>query len=363
MRAKFLLIPTISVLGLSLALFSSKALADDVVIDLSVLDSLGSSNSPVINAGPLFPTVSSSGPKFPEVEKSAGKKKAKAVKKAVKKKPAPQKISIPEKKDIKVEVKVKEEIVPAAAEETMPQPLPDEKYADSPFGVVYDEPVKVETVSAPVAPIAVQTEELPPVDEHVTMEPINGMTEFPKADRENEAKKEDVPVMPEASAGADASRPTVGESLLKGDDASSSAAVETSPSESSPADFVAVDSSAPTPLVDISTPAADISPALPSGGNEIVFDDDSYELDENDKQQIDEIIASFEDAKNNKIAIYAFNLDNGEDVFRKKRLSLNRAIEVRSYLLGRGYKNFSIKVVNITEDNGKSSRVVIEELK
>ena len=59
----------------------------------------------------------------------------------------------------------------------------------------------------------------------------------------------------------------------------------------------------------------------------------------------------------------AYNYDNGEDVFRKKRQSLNRAIEIRSYLLGKGYKNFSIKVINITDDPAKGNVVEIDELK
>lgn len=357
MRAKFLLIPTISVLGLSLALFSSKAWADDVVIDLSVLDSLGSANSPVINSGPLFPVVRSSKARFPEVKKNTVKKKVKSNSKVAKKKMAPQKLTIPEKKDVKVEVKVKEDILPEVKEDVIAVPASPDKIADSPFGVVYEETVKVETAPAPVAPIVVHSEELPPIEEHVTMEPINGMTELPQAEDNAEAEKAELPAVsdnltPKAPSAKE-------ESLLKGEEEVS----QPEPAAVAPLAEV-VFPAAPTPLVEInSTPSlkAPSNPAAPSA--EIVFDDGSYELSNQDKKQIDEVISTFEDAKANKIAIYAFNFDNGEDVFRKKRLSLNRAIEVRSYLLGQGYKNFSIKVVNITEDNGKSNRVVIEELK
>lgn len=65
----------------------------------------------------------------------------------------------------------------------------------------------------------------------------------------------------------------------------------------------------------------------------------------------------------NKIAIMAYNYDNGQDVFRKKRQSLNRAIEIRSYLLAKGYKNFSIKVINITDDAARGNVVEIDEIK
>lgn len=360
MRAKFLLIPTISVLGLSLALFSSKARANDVVIDLSVLDSLGSENSPVINSGPLFPVVHASKPRFPEVKKNPVKKKVKPASKVAKKKTAPQKLTIPERKDVKVEVK--EAIFPEVKEDVVTVTASPEEIADSPFGVVYEEPVKVETAPAPVAPVVIQSEELPPVDNtNVTMEPINGMTELPQAEDNAEAETAELP------AKSDNLTPTVPgiapaakeESLLKDEKALSM------PEPASVAPFTEeVVPAAPTPLVEISpAPLLKESSPLTAPSAEIVFENDSYELSNEDKKQIDEIISSFEDAKANKIAIYAFNFDNGEDVFRKKRLSLNRAIEVRSYLLGLGYKNFSIKVVNITEDNGKSNRVVIEELK
>ena len=49
--------------------------------------------------------------------------------------------------------------------------------------------------------------------------------------------------------------------------------------------------------------------------------------------------------------------------FKKKRQSLDRAIAVRSYLLSKNYKNFSIKVVNVTDDDSKKNLVEIEEIK
>lgn len=87
------------------------------------------------------------------------------------------------------------------------------------------------------------------------------------------------------------------------------------------------------------------------------------ELTPEQQQQIDAAIASFEDALSNKIAIYAYNLDDGVDTFKRKRLSLNRAVAVRSYLLPKGYKNFSIKVVNVDASSGKTNTVELEEIK
>ena len=56
MRAKYLL-TTISVLSLGIA---GNVLADDVYVNLSVLDNLQDSPAPVMRAKPLFPIISKS---------------------------------------------------------------------------------------------------------------------------------------------------------------------------------------------------------------------------------------------------------------------------------------------------------------
>lgn len=78
--------------------------------------------------------------------------------------------------------------------------------------------------------------------------------------------------------------------------------------------------------------------------------------------QIKAVVAGFKDTEKNKIAIYSYNQDDGVDSFKKKRISLNRAIEVRSYLIKQGYKNFSIKVVNINSGSDKTDTVELKEI-
>ena len=95
----------------------------------------------------------------------------------------------------------------------------------------------------------------------------------------------------------------------------------------------------------------------------IKFASEADTLSPEQKVQIDAIIARFENAKENKIAIYSYNQDDGTDSFKKKRISLNRAIEIRSYLIKQGYKNFSIKVVNINAGSDKTDIVELEEIK
>lgn len=118
---------------------------------------------------------------------------------------------------------------------------------------------------------------------------------------------------------------------------------------------------APALLVE-DTPSGVNLPSPQAVNNKLIFAEEVDELNDEQKSQIDGIIASFKDAKNNKIAIYAYNLEDGADAFKKKRLSLNRAVEVRSYLLPKGYKNFSIKVINVDAASGKANTVEIEEL-
>lgn len=344
MRAKFLLIPTISVLGLSLVLQTAPAAADDVFVDLSVLDSLGENNSPVINNGPLFPVV-----KKTEVKKSPAKVKSahKKSKKAIAKK-AVAKVTIPPKTEVKVEVRNPQVEKHKQVEETVQKPAVSAdavvELKDSPFAAAPVEAAKEEISAAPVAPVEIKSEPLFDKDkEPVVMERIDGATPLPNAEKETVSAQQGK-----------------GESLFDTDEVSETeskpaASLEESASINQPI-YEKTSLPAPIPLSNLQNPAEQVS-------KEIIFSADSYELSAEDKSQLDKLVATFENPHINKIAIFAFNIDDGKDVFRKKRLSLNRAIEVRSYLLGKGYKNYSIKVVNLEEADGKENKVMVEELK
>jgi outer membrane protein OmpA-like peptidoglycan-associated protein len=92
------------------------------------------------------------------------------------------------------------------------------------------------------------------------------------------------------------------------------------------------------------------------------FEDDVSDLTSEQMAQLNEIVGHFKNEPTNKIAIYSYNVEDGGDSFRKKRLSLNRAVGIRSYLLKQGYKNFSIKVVNVDSDSSKENTVELEEI-
>lgn len=306
MRTKFL-ISLVSILGLGALFYSHIALADDVLVDLSVLDRLGNNSSPVINSGPLFPVVKKSEPMTvkPKAARKTQKKKTTktSLPKAVVKEST--KIVVPEKTDIKVEVKTPETEV---------------KHVDKP----------TENLTA-----VINSEETasPQLTEMPAANTLSNSSTAPISENQAQEAKE------AANNEESIFDKTVNEVTVE----------NTSSSEV-------------TPLIE-KEPTVKNNIADSFVSSEILFAADSYELQDADKEQLDNLITTFENPHENKIAIFAFNIDDGKDVFRKKRLALNRAIEIRSYLLSKGYKNYSIKVVNINEPEDKENKVIVEEAK
>ena len=312
--------------------------ADDVYVDLSVLNEIGGGSVPsaygrpeplfpVIRNTPQFPVVKKSAPKAPKAETPARKNKQKLKIKQVKVVEKEEKIAIPAKPaDIQP---VREKTNPAVEN----KPAVAKPAKDTPVG---NKTVKNEAKEKAAAP-AVELTSAPARREFVADVPSAGKAPFKTEEPAPDEKVSPAPVVP-VKAESDEDQP-VGEVL---------AAAEKKAE----------------PLVPVSgafaaKPVADAEKVK----REIVFAEGSSELDELSKKKIDAIIASFDNAGANKIAIMAYNYDNGQDVFRKKRQSLNRAIEIRSYLLAKGYKNFSIKVINITDDAARGNVVEIDEIK
>ena len=92
------------------------------------------------------------------------------------------------------------------------------------------------------------------------------------------------------------------------------------------------------PLIPVAEeePAADV----------IAFAGGVFELSAENTARLAAIADGFKRPGESKILIYAYNFNDGGNDFKNKRLSLNRAVEIRSYLMTRGYKNFGIKIVN-----------------
>ena len=347
MRTKLFTIAVLGLFGFGLLSYAAEVRAeDDVFVDLSVLDSLGRAPAaaPAVRM-PAAPSVSSE-PRFPVVKKAEPRKKAapaKARKKTVKAK----KTAAAPKPEVKAEVKIETPedkiVIPEKAVVEPAMENAAESLNDSPFGVAKEEVVAEVTSPAPVAPVAVVEEPVVENENPPLIEPMNAIRELPETNAEEE-KTLLTPVAAAESVWDQTSEQT----------------------EEVPAPVAAEEKNAPQPLIPTnignSAPAGSVS-GFAAGNNDILFAENSDVLDEASQRKLDAIVAGFENPTVNKIAINAYNLDDGVDVFRKKRLNLYRAIAVRSYLLNKGYKNFSLKVITITEDAGKKNRVMVEELK
>ena len=266
---------------------------DEVVVDLSVLDSLTSNY--IAPSEPLFPVLPKKTKPVIKKVKKASKTRTKAAIKA--------KISKP-KEDIKVV-----DVEPIVVVDVEPKPvnfdaLSTPKIIESEQGTSNHKAVSGD-IKAELKATATEDSSLPAVVVPATNEPTN-----------------------------------------------------TVPSKVSEADNTTADDTTASPELLIPT-TPNYEPAV----NSISFAEGVDELSLEQMSKIDTIIKSFEDTNTNKIAIYSYNLDNGVDSFKKKRVSLNRAVEVRGYLIKQGYKNFSIKVININSNSNKVNTVELEEIK
>lgn len=328
---------TISALvSLSVCAYANAQTEPDVYVDLSALDELSGTGSPVIHTEPLFPVVTA---------RQAAEEKAKPSKKAIRKKAKPAAAKpVVKKEKAKPEVKV-EVVEKAPAEQPKSEPAASVVQPAAPAPVT--EP---EVKAQPVA-------EVEPVVPAAKTEPAVVLTEAeptkPSAEPqlENKAKPVDdevvvVDVEPLANP-------------VKVVDVEPVSPVKAQPT---------AEEKTTEPAAKTEAPSADNQPQAaaevkkPAPGR-FAFDAEVSDLNDAQKAQLDNLVNGFENPAVNKIAILAFNLDDGVDTFKKKRLSLNRAIEIRSYLLQKGYKNFSIKVINVDAASDKVNTVEVEELK
>ena len=271
---------------------------ENIMLDLSVLDNLGGEYS--VTNEPLFPVL----PK--ETKKPSIKKIRKKAKKAV----AQQKA-------------YKSEAAPIA---------PQEKNVE----IKREEVKEMQVTSEPKEEIVVVDKE-PIADDSATIVPVD-VEPAPIAT----PQAEETPVADEAPVQITATEPTV-----ETPSETTAEAPLTPPSENSKTELLVEEKQ---PLNEEKAPLS------------ITFAPDSDELTVEQMTAIDNAVGKFKNEKNNKIAIYSYNLDDGVDSFRKKRISLNRALAVRTYLIKQEYKNFSIKVININGGSDKVNTVELEEI-
>lgn len=329
MQFKRLVMASVCALALQGAAFAQAA--DDVYVDLSVLNNLQPGDSLFVETQPLFPVVKKAPVKKTVRKKKTPKKTVAPTKPVAEKTPAPKK----EEKAIA--------ILPQAPE--IPQPLAEAK----------PEPVK------PANPITV-ADDREPVRETVADVDVVRPAETDNGKALSEPKSEEVskpaaaliePAAKVEPAKTEVSVPAAEETAKAPEKAAAVQEAENVPAAETE------EKKEIKPLL----PVGDKTPAAAEVGRQIFFADDSFEISPENADKIISLIETFEDPRKHKIAIYAYNYDNGENTFKKKKLSLDRATEIRSLLLNKGYKNFSIKVINITDNPEKRNLVEIEEIK
>lgn len=329
MQFKRLVMASVCALALQGAAFAQAA--DDVYVDLSVLNNLQPGDSLFVETQPLFPVVKKAPVKKTVRKKKTPKKTVAPAKLVAEKTPAPKK----EEKAIA--------ILPQAPE--IPQPLAEAK----PEPVKPANPITVADDREPVRETVADVDVVRPAETDngkALSEPKSEETSKPAAALIEPAAKVE-PAKTEVSVPAAEETAKAPEKAAAVQEAENVPAAETEEKKEI------------KPLL----PVGDKTPAAAEVGRQIFFADDSFEISPENADKIISLIETFEDPRKHKIAIYAYNYDNGENTFKKKKLSLDRATEIRSLLLNKGYKNFSIKVINITDNPEKRNLVEIEEIK
>ena len=279
-------------------IFASVANAQDVTVDLSVLDDLGAPETNI--SQPLFPVL----PKKTavEIKKTAKKEKVNSVKKNFNKKNL---------KKVVVEVKPADEDILVVDVEPVSNSQKRQEVAEQ---------KKAESVEVSIKD-----------DDTVIMQAAQTSTSVEDGYNKGVVDAPTVDVVEKTEA------PVVNEDVT----VASSKIVE----ENNKKDLIIKESVVEEPTVDY-----------------IKFDEGVDELNDVQMQEIDKIVSKYGNGPKNKISIYSYNYDDGVDSFKKKRVSLNRALGIRSYLLKNGYKNFSIKVININPPSDKINTVELQEI-
>ncbi len=331
-------------------MFSVSAMAEEnVVVDLSVLDGLGSSYVGV--SQPMFPVLPKKAK--PAVKKASAKSKAQVAADRKQKSAEPKgeqktEIKVEVKPEVRKSVDMPDDSATRKIEAVQKEPV---KYVASgePVEVVAVEPVtnkepvtapKVEnkTLSAAEISAALSGEGKP-----VTDKAKDDLIHIPQADTPVAAVKSAAEISAE-------SMPSSLATLSKEDAAAGRSEVSPQGSQAFQAEKAL--------LIEENVK---VSPQKQSD-NVLHFAEDEDTVSAEMGKKINSIVKNFRNMEKSKIAIYAYNLEDGTDSFKRKRISLNRAIEVRSYLLKQGYKNFSIKVININAGSDKINTVELEEI-
>ena len=328
----------------SLMMLGEAKASDDVYVDLSVLDNIPQDSIGFVSSEPLFPQVKKSN------KPAVAKRKARVVKKtAVKpaKKPAPVK-PVVVKEEVNVEIEEQKVVLPVEEENN---------FATEPQNLI---PESATVTSEPQSD-NVQATEQTPIEENIVSETQNTQTEYSENKTEEQTQPEEQPQPEETSQPEEQLQPEeISQPVQPTESVNSSEAENTSTPSLNNEE---TNNDALSAQISEKTKEDNSSNVLrPKEIYSLNFEPDSSELTPETQQKLEKLVQIFDAEHKKKISIKAYNYDNGAESFRKKRISLNRATEVRSFFLNNGFKNFSIKIINTTVDNEYKDTVEIEEL-
>lgn len=138
------------------------------------------------------------------------------------------------------------------------------------------------------------------------------------------------------------------------------APVATAPSTPEPAP-------APKPAAETAAvpPAAkDLVASAPSGAGEysLAFGSGSFELNNAARAQLDSIVKNMGSDENMRIQLQAYAEGDSNNASKARRLSLSRALQVRSYLIDKGVRStrIDVRALGANVPSGPADRVDIK---
>lgn len=236
----------------------------------------------------------------------------------------------------------------SAAPENAPTPLTKPAPAPKPAPIVAQaEPTPApvpapapatetaEVVEAPKAPV-VQAEEntAPAAPAAPAVEPISNANEVP----------------PAPAPAPDTTQPATS--------MAANAPIAPAPAAPEPAPAPAAEEAAIPP----STSASEPMPSLGADEYSLAFGADSFELSDNARRQLDQVIAAMGRDDSLRIQLQAYAQGDGANASKARRLSLSRALQVRSYLIDQGVRStrIDVRALGSNVPSGPADRVDIK---
>ncbi|MFV1851310.1 MAG: OmpA family protein [Thalassospira sp.] len=111
-----------------------------------------------------------------------------------------------------------------------------------------------------------------------------------------------------------------------------------------------------------STSASEPMPSLGADEYSLAFGADSFELSDNARRQLDQVIAAMGRDDSLRIQLQAYAQGDGANASKARRLSLSRALQVRSYLIDQGVRStrIDVRALGSNVPSGPADRVDIK---